>query len=137
MHRYSAKIRLGGSLHNEVYKENMSAAEVMLLRALHGFDAVVDIQEGRNDASSHAQERERLLQLYCKVSEDGLGVESRSKLDFNRMFGPEHVDLPGRLPDFVKRDELEKNPPKTTGRTRIVAPVDVKPGSISSVDLAG
>lgn len=44
MQHFNAKVRLGGSPMNEVLKADISAAEVQVLQALHGHDAVVDLE---------------------------------------------------------------------------------------------
>lgn len=102
MFRYTAKIRLGGAVTNEVRLSDLSAAEVMILRRLHGNDAVKELVETRSDRSQHADERMRLKLKYCG------GGERRTRLNFEHMFGPEHMDLPNRLPDFVKKEAEEK-----------------------------
>ncbi len=103
MYRYSGKLRLSGSVMHEVYKENMSAAEVMILRRLHGEDALVDLVEHGNDRSPHAAEREKLKQIYC-----GSG-QNRTRIDFERLFGADHMDLPARLPQVKEEDDELKN----------------------------
>ncbi len=99
MYRYSAKIRISGSVMNEVRRPNMSAAEIMILRQLHGNDAVVDISESEkaDKKADHGKERERLKRRYLGQS------ERRTKLNFATMFGPEHLPLPERLPDFANK----------------------------------
>jgi len=44
MQTYNVKVRLAGELHNEVEKKNLIAAEILVLRKIHGADAVVDIK---------------------------------------------------------------------------------------------
>lgn len=80
---YTAKIRLGGSLYNEVPREDLTAAEILVLQALHGNDGVVDIKStGKvamaidfdddlvrpietNRPRTDEEERQRLRQLYA------------------------------------------------------------------------
>lgn len=73
MQIYSAKIRLGGLLHHEVRKDELTASEIIVLRGIHGDDAVVDVKPLSNgDGSlydvkrSSKAERARLLALYRK-----------------------------------------------------------------------
>jgi hypothetical protein len=58
---YSCKIRLGGSVVNEVRKDSVTAAEIVLLQVLHGEDAVSEIIEAGEVTRSDAEERERLV----------------------------------------------------------------------------
>lgn len=126
MFRYSAKIRLSGSVLNEVIKENMSAAEVMILRRLHGNDALIGLQEVTSDKTPHEQELEYLKKTYCSSS------QNRTKINFEQMF-PEHIPLPNRLRDFDVKEEPEA--PKMDSRTRSRTKVDDSVVSVS--DIAG
>jgi hypothetical protein len=101
MYRYNAKLRLSGSVLNEVRCRNVCAAEIILLRKLHGDDAVVDIVELKNDSSQHAVERAKLK---AKYAPDRI-VEHRSRVRFEQLFGPEHTRLPDRLPSFEPVEE--------------------------------
>lgn len=92
MRIYSAKIRLAGSVLNEVRKLRLSAPEVMLLQSLHGSDSVLDIQETSDEKRKHGDERERLAGIY--------GAEAVVKI-----FGPALNPLPLRL-------ELPKDEPE-------------------------
>ena len=60
MKLYDCKVRLGGNVINEVRKEKVTAPEVILLRAVHGDDAVIEIVEVGEDKRSDAEERDRL-----------------------------------------------------------------------------
>jgi hypothetical protein len=124
MHRYNVKVRIGGSVMNEVRKDKISAAEVMILRKLHGDDSVIDIHELENDRSSHEQEREHLKRVYG-VSRM---TENRTRLNFTQMFGPDHVELPARLPEFARTKET----PERTAKTRLKHNFDT---AISEVEL--
>lgn len=44
MKRYEGTVRLGGDLRHTVPKTGMSAAEIVVLRYIHGHDAVVDLK---------------------------------------------------------------------------------------------
>lgn len=57
-------VRLSGDMTNEVFKPGVTPAEVAVLRALHGADAVVKIQPTVMDKRPHAQEFDRLKQVY-------------------------------------------------------------------------
>lgn len=64
MQKYNSTLRLGGALTNTVSKNGVTAAEILVLRGLHGEEAVVDISETEMDKRDHAQERGRLVALY-------------------------------------------------------------------------
>lgn len=61
MELYSAKIVLGGSRDNEVRRSELTAAEVLILKQMHGQEYVTEVQlVGRIDRTQKA-ERVRLL----------------------------------------------------------------------------
>lgn len=97
MRFYNAKVRLAGSLLHEVYKEGLSAPEIMLLRHIHGQDAVVDIKyvdEKTYGPDENAVERDRLRLIYDDVTPN---QEARnSKVE--ELFGPPHRELPQTAP---------------------------------------
>lgn len=64
MQLYSCKLRLANNVNNEVGKSNVTAAEVMCLRHLHGEGAVVDVKPRKMDKRTHDQERDRLVQRF-------------------------------------------------------------------------
>lgn len=65
MKLYNCKVRLAGSIDNEVRKEGASAAEVILLRKVHGDDAVVNIVEaGQDNKLTHEGMRDQLRRDY-------------------------------------------------------------------------
>lgn len=108
MQLYNCKVRLGGSNNNEVFKPSVTAPEIILLRADHGYDAVVDIVPTEMKRLSHAEERIRLAGQY-KVA---LVTE---------LFGPDHRELPNRVPDI---DHSAIDGP---GESEDVSPEDLKP----------
>ena len=60
----NTEVRIGGSLENTVIKE-VSVPEIVVLRAIHGEDALININKTRADASVTARgERERLAKNY-------------------------------------------------------------------------
>jgi hypothetical protein len=101
MQLYDAKVRLNGSVANEVNKHSITAAEVMILRALHGEDAVVNIAPVGEEQRPHLQERQRLYGIYANINT--LTAEAlKPRMDMLRgMFGHDTADLPQRLPDEV------------------------------------
>lgn len=70
-------VALGGDRGNSVPRYGVTAAEIALLRAIHGDDAVFDV-EPVGDAPIHpASERERLRAVYPAKDEDGNRIFER------------------------------------------------------------
>ncbi len=81
MQRCNCSVRLAGDQLNTVFKTNVTPAEIVILRHIHGgADSVVDIQPTRMDATPHAQERQRLAYLYKQEVVDHLFPGAFSKL---------------------------------------------------------
>lgn len=72
MQLYDCTVRLGGSMMNEVAMEATTAAQIMVLRSIHGEDAVVRIAAKKMDKRSHREERARLNGLYGTKRVDDL-----------------------------------------------------------------
>ena len=64
MQTYDATVRLAGDLGNTVCKVGLTAPEVLVLQAIHGSDAVVDIAPKTMDKRPHLEERDRLEETY-------------------------------------------------------------------------
>lgn len=95
MKLYSCKVRLSGSLYNEVPKTDVTAAEVTLLQTLHGTDSVVQIYETGKNKVGQSDERSRLIEVYGA----GLVAQQLAKTPdaaFAAVFG-----IAGRLPDDI------------------------------------
>lgn len=98
MQFYQAKVRLAGSLLNEVFKADLSAPEIMLLRAFHGQDAVVDIKKTRVSTLPNSDERERLMALYMgTATNDPEQAKAKNSIWFS-LFGHLTAELPTKLP---------------------------------------
>lgn len=106
MYKYKAKIRIGGSVLNEVVKSNLSAPEVIILRHLHGSDAVLELEEigqSRADRTSHHELRKELAEKYVYRGNN----DARTKFSLEKLFGPENVPLPARLEEFAQAEKEE------------------------------
>lgn len=85
MRLYSCKVRLSGSLYNEVNKNDVTAAEAHILRILHGHDAIIGLTDTgiamsltgapgtKPVARGQSEERSRLEEQY------GLGLVAAQK----------------------------------------------------------
>lgn len=93
MRTWSCIVRLAGSRNNEVRKSSCSAAEIILLRSIHGQDAVHDIREAPDNGRSHEQERAWLAHTYASARDSESG-----KAWVSFLFGPSHQELPTTLP---------------------------------------
>ena len=99
MRIYSATVRPAGDLHTEIFKENLTAAEIMVLRHLHGEDAVLKIQPMGERNVRHAEERARLVTEF--------GGETHGENVIRTVFGPKTVRLPTELEDVVNDPILD------------------------------
>jgi hypothetical protein len=109
MKLYACKVRLHGSVMNEVPKEEATAAEVVLLRVIHGHDAVVGLTEVGEVEREDREERSRLRALYTSTVE---GDHSMMHDDIvGKNFGVEAIPLPKFLPEVeAMKEPAEKKP---------------------------
>lgn len=76
MRLYHGVVRLAGNVKNEAMKDDMSAAEIILLRSIHGSDSVVGLVRGEEVERDHDEERERLSMIYRpEIVVAALGVD--------------------------------------------------------------
>jgi hypothetical protein len=64
MKLYSCKVRLHGDVRDEVRKDNVTQAEITVLRRIHGEDAVLEIRTAGATDRNEAAERDRLNAAY-------------------------------------------------------------------------
>lgn len=122
MQFYSAKIRLSGSLNNEVRREDLTAAEIGVLRQIHGETAVTEVKatEGSSDRSD-AGERTRLVGIYGeKTVKEVLGTSVHA--------------LPKELPDVAAPAKVRKMRASAEPRDPGVPPA---PTADAAADLMG
>jgi hypothetical protein len=116
MQLYNCVVRHAGNLGMTIHKEDVTAAEIVLLRALHGEDAVINMAETRQTRREHRAERERLAAYYGErvladcfpgalsrlpttLAEAGIGVEQDEPETAAEE--AEHVPSPVPLPPAV------------------------------------
>lgn len=107
MKLYRCKVLLAGNRLNEVHKDRITAAEIMMLRFVHGGDdAVINIKEiGEDKQRTSEGEREHLRQQYASV----IAKTERGEIEpVTRLFGPDHLPLPGSLPNLPVQVEPEQ-----------------------------
>lgn len=88
------EVRLSGSLLNTVPKQNVSVPEILVLRAIHGPDSVVNIRKVRVGKVSHPAEFDRLLHLY-----GGAGLRTEE----GQATGQGSLNLHNLFPGAIKR----------------------------------
>lgn len=109
MKLYDGIVRHQGLTTNEIHKTGMTAAEVEVLRALHGQDAVVGIVPSTpaNTKRTSAEERQRLTMIYADpASLTGVDGANKAKM-LTELFGHPRLPLPDDLADPVA-DEGEE-----------------------------
>lgn len=122
MRYYSAKVNIAGDRNSVVRKTNLTAAEVMVLQAIHGAGEVHDIKkqpaQGR-DNTPHAEVRDYLMKRYGRVR---VGPSSDRRPVLVSVFpGWPNVNLPSDLdkagidPILLAEDE---RPKKATSRAK-------------------
>lgn len=134
MRLHDCKVRLSNELANEVRKTNVTAAEILVLRALHGEEAVIDIVKKDMDRRSHAEERAHLWKLYVGTSEgEDLGGFQKGRGDMLRsLFGAKHIPLPVELPEPEVFADIDDEPV-----VRTVVPAVAGPAEDVAAALAG
>lgn len=110
---YQCRVRLSGSLHNEVPRYGLTAPEMHILQFLHGDDALIDIRrDGQQSYASDADERERLNAVYGRAFAEHKEIKSVAML-----FG-----IGNELPKFFKTDAVaegqEEDRPLSVGRRK-------------------
>lgn len=101
MNLYTCKVRLGGSVLNEVRKSDVTAPEIIVLREIHGSDAVADIVMTGNVKRSSAEERKRITDLYAGAGENNSETHKKKTDMLRTLFGHESMGLPEKLDEPV------------------------------------
>lgn len=93
------ELRIGGSMLHTVPKIEATPAEILILKSLHGDDAVVNVRPTRMDKRSHDFEWDRLSKLYDQGGAMAApGEESRSVMQ--RLFPGAVKKLPVALKEI-------------------------------------
>jgi hypothetical protein len=106
MDLYECTVNLFSKNQNQVSKTDVTAAEIMLLRALHGAshegvggnEPVTSIKKIGEVQRTDAEERERLTGTESR--KEGLGVPFYKEEVFRKVFPNDYVPLPQFLPGF-------------------------------------
>jgi len=114
-------LALSGDITFTVFKPDVTVPEIVLLKAIHGSDAVKDITPTFMDRRSHAEERERLMLEY------GNAKDHKDESIFGKIF-PGLSPLPVNFRDIgvdldenhfvenstpiIEKEKLEEESPK-------------------------
>jgi len=90
-------LRLGGAVTSVVPKQDVTPAEILILREIHGADSVVNIRPTRMDKRSHAQEWDRLVSRY---GGNGASSPSGAGVVLDRLFPGAIKRLPVHLAEI-------------------------------------
>jgi len=104
---YSIKLRLAGSVANEVRKSDVTAAEIEVLRAIHGADAVSDIVETGEVKRDSAAERQRLYARYAGPQNNTAEQVAKKMTLMRNIFGHDSLPLPEAVGHDVPKVEPE------------------------------
>lgn len=105
MKLYDCTVRLEGSPLHEVKKTDVTAAEIIVLREIHGgMDAVIDIKpvgKGREKVAKRTsgEERARLASIYASPNALTDVAVSKKLAMLTHLFGHESLPLPTELVD--------------------------------------
>lgn len=122
MQHVTATVRLGGEMNFAIPKPNLTVAEVVLLRLLHGNDAVVDVRPLGTSKRTLRGEKDRLLGQY--------GHKPSHVEVIDKMFANTAVQPLESLED-IGVDPSTKPAPKVK-----VAAVEIKAGDFKPYDDA-
>ena len=103
---YSCKLRLDGSVLNEVPKDEVTASEIEMLRALHGSDAIVNLKDVGSVERSDAEERARVYGVFINPLLDAPPRLKAKNEMFSTLFG--HKSQP--MPKTLEADEAIEDP---------------------------
>lgn len=101
----NVEVRMGGDVKNSVVKYRVTAAEIMILRAIHGDDSIVDVMplDASDDVKrSNANERARLRGLY--TARDGESLD----LVIDRVWPGAGAYLPSTIAELELPDHAFK-----------------------------
>jgi hypothetical protein len=117
MQHASCTVALNGDITYTVHKPDVTVAEIAVLRAIHGADAVRDIQPTYMDKRPHAEERERLTLEYNSAKDhDDVLIVSKVFPSFSQL--PVTLKDIGVEIDFTPEPEVEEKPRR--GRPPVV-----------------
>jgi len=115
MDLYSCKVNLNSKSDTQVSLFDVTAAEILVLRAIHndpekedagGMDPVVEIKKTGEADRTDDEERDRLT----GAGADQLGVSRYSMTFFRKVFPNDYIPMPERLKEFEPKAKVKKAP---------------------------
>lgn len=118
-------LSLGGDHGNSVMKYGVTAAEIAVLRAIHGDESIKDVEPAGDVKRPHRVERERLLGIYgmAKIPDTKVSVvetmfpgvaarvfETLQEIDLPESFYKATGHLTAQSPDLIDEPEPEPAP---------------------------
>ena len=95
----TCEVRLNGDLQNTVIKDNITPAELLILRAIHGAESVVRIIIKAMNRRQYSTEVERLSKIYDRPAEETYIVQ--------KVFPGNAAALPGTFKEIGVSDSEE------------------------------
>ena len=122
MQECSVMVRLGGSLNHTVPLPVVTPAQIQILRAIHGQDAVVDIVPGKFNKRRQEEELARLSGLYGKGSGmEGLDAKETGNI-VARLFPGVSPRLPVHLKDIGLGHLITKDGAPAVSAVKAIVP---------------
>lgn len=115
MEIYDCKVLVGGSRNNEVRKRSVTAAEIVMLRYIHGDDSVIDLAHVGTSDISASKVREVLALTYGPGDVD---TTRAGPAILKEVFGPVGVALPTTVEGVALRPKPKKIPVEQITRWR-------------------
>lgn len=134
MQHCSCMVFLSGELTSSVYKADVTVAEIAMLRAIHGEDAVVQIVPTFIDKIKASDELERLRLIYGPGN-----VSKEGKRLIDEVYPGRAPNLPTKLADIDVDDEPapKSEEPETVELAALAAPKGAKSSKASDALLGG
>lgn len=95
MQRYNCLLRVSGSPYNEVRLFDLTAPEIIVLRAIHRDDSILELRKSIAKPIHQAAIREHLEKKYNQALS-----KLKPKQSIQTLFGPAHMLMPELLPEL-------------------------------------
>jgi len=133
MEIYDCKVLIGGSRMNEARKEGISAAEIVMLRHLHGDDSVLDITHVGTSDISDVEVRDMLSLTYGPGDVD---TTRAGPAILREVFGPPAIPLPRAIEGAeIVETAPKKIKPEKLKRLRDIRPDDQVMPPVAALDV--
>lgn len=128
MQHCSCMVFLSGDVYHSVFKDDVTVAEISLLRAIHGEDAITTIVPTFKANTKAADELDRLRMLYGQSN-----VSKEGKRLVDDVYPGRNPVLPTSLSD-IGVDVLEEQPKAPAPKAEAEAPKSAKTGKQNASD---